>query len=162
MNLYDIQQQFRDLVRRIEEADGEITGDMEEALAINDIDWIQKAEAYCVVITESEAEAQAIATEIGRLSKMRQAKTALANRLRTMLALALKERGGSLKLPCFSLSFFETKAVDVDVAVDLSTLPKYLVREKIEPDKSAIKLALEAGKVIAGCRIATHTNLRIK
>lgn len=159
MNLYQIHQSYRDLVRRVEETDGELTPELEEALEINQTDYLDKAEAYCVIIKEAQAEARALRDEEVRLAALRHSKEALVEKLKARLLACVLERG-SIKLPAFRVYSSTSKSVEVSIPGDC--LPLNCRRVTIEPDKAAIKSFLEKGEEIPGCKLVNKTNLVIK
>lgn len=162
MNLYEIQQDYRQLASDLEHSDGELTPEMEQRLALNTEDWHNKAEAYCCVIAELEHEAVAIKNEEGRLKKLRDQKETTITRLRQKLCEALAERGGYLATNLFMLSNKTTKAVELQV--DPQELPALYQRSKltISADKDALRAALMAGTVINGVKLVTNTHVVIR
>ncbi|HFC8533079.1 TPA: siphovirus Gp157 family protein [Neisseria lactamica] len=61
----------------------------------------------------------------------------------------------------FKASFRKSKAVEI---LDEAQIPTEFMREtvKIEPDKTAIKKAIESGREVAGAKIEERRNLQIK
>lgn len=61
----------------------------------------------------------------------------------------------------FKASFRKSKAVEI---LDEAQIPAEFMREtvKIEPDKTAIKKAIESGREVAGTKIEERQNLQIK
>ena len=61
----------------------------------------------------------------------------------------------------FKASFRKSKAVEI---LDEAQIPAEFMREtvKIEPDKTAIKKAIESGREVAGAKIEERQNLQIK
>ena len=70
MKLFDIQAEYRDIANQL--SDGELTPELETALAINQKMLWQKSENYAMIIKEISADEQAISNEIDRLSKMKE------------------------------------------------------------------------------------------
>ena len=62
----------------------------------------------------------------------------------------------------YTLSLRSSEVVSVTALID--QLPAVFVREKVtkEPNKVAIKEALQAGEVIPGCELTTSTTLQIR
>jgi len=60
MNLFNIAQERLALMAEIEANDGELSPEMEEALAINQADFDEKATAYFHMIRQTEGEQSAI------------------------------------------------------------------------------------------------------
>jgi hypothetical protein len=61
------------------------------------------------------------------------------------------------------IAWGKSYTTEVECPVD-SLAPEYVrvVPEKREPDKDAIKAAINAGKLIDGCKVVKHDNVRIK
>lgn len=61
----------------------------------------------------------------------------------------------------FKASFRKSKAVEI---LDEAQIPAEFMREtvKIEPDKTAIKKAIESGREVAGAKIEERQNLQIR
>ncbi|WP_118780299.1 siphovirus Gp157 family protein [Neisseria lactamica] len=61
----------------------------------------------------------------------------------------------------FKASFLKSKAVEI---LDEAQIPAEFMREtvKIEPDKTAIRKAIESGREVAGAKIEERQNLQIK
>ncbi len=67
----------------------------------------------------------------------------------------------SRKSGSHSISFRESQAIEVE---DMESLPNYLIRETItrEPDKAAIKGAIESGETVKGAKLVTRMNIQVK
>lgn len=77
-------------------------------------------------------------------------------RARTALFHFLSEMGQkSMPLPEATLSIVAGR-VKVEGDPDVDLLPERLVRVKREPDKAAIKAALEAGEIVRGCSLSNN------
>ena len=161
-NIYTIREEFRDLMRRIDDCEGELTPELAAEIDLNESDFTAKAEAYACVIREKVADAAAIHGEIARLQALEKSCARTAARLHKTLAAAIWERGGSLSLPMFQLSAYRTASVVVNVPAQ--ELPMEFQRPKvtIEPDKVKIRAALSGGIEVPGCSLAESISLRIR
>ena len=83
--LFNIEDQYLDLMQQIEEAEGELTPELEEQLDINQKDLENKVKAYHHVIVQNKGEADTIDEEIKRLQSLKQIKTNLVDKLREKL-----------------------------------------------------------------------------
>ena len=82
-----------------------------------------------------------------------------AERLKAYLAAAL--RGEKFETPRCTIGW--RKSTAVQIAPDAEIPEEYLrVKTTVEPDKTAIKAALTAGKTIAGCTMETRNNITLK
>lgn len=113
------------------------------------------------LIKNVEGEAEMISVEEKRLSARRKAAERRADWLRQYLV-GNMEPGTNLKDARATISWRKSTAVEIEVRPE--DLPENLRRTKIihEADKAAIKINLEAGQEIPGCKIATRFNLQIK
>lgn len=80
--LYEINQDYLRLMSEIEENDGEMTPELEQALAINEADHAAKLEAYGQIIANYKAEAEACKAEAARLKTKADRATRSAERLK--------------------------------------------------------------------------------
>jgi len=160
-SLYIIKEEYLDLISQIEQAEGELTTELESALTINKSELEVKSIAYVEVIKQRESFNARIDEEIKRLQAIKKANDSLVLRLKNNLLNAVNMFGnfeaGFLKLST-------RKSKSVEVTIDTNDLPKEFKSIKVteSPDKTAIKKAIESGQEIEGCRIVENINLAIK
>ena len=160
-SLYVIKEEYLDLISQIEQAEGELTPELESALTINKAELEVKSIAYVEVIKQRESFNARIDEEIKRLQAIKKANDNLVLRLKNNLLNAVNMFGnfeaGFLKLST-------RKSKSVEVTIDTNDLPKEFKSIKVTeaPDKTAIKKAIESGQEIEGCRIVENINLAIK
>ena len=70
MNIFDIEQEYLDLMSDIDNAEGEITTELAERLKINEEDREQKITNYCGLIKSIDGNTATIKAEIERLKKL--------------------------------------------------------------------------------------------
>jgi hypothetical protein len=113
-----------------------------------------KAAALRAVVLRAETEAQMLHDEAKSLFAAAKQREAIGNRCRArmvdlLLAQELLGESPSIKGPNWSASLRRSKSVEVTNADVLP--PKFVRRrEVVEPDKGAIKAALEAGADVPG------------
>ena len=162
-SLYQITQEQAELFNQIDELDGELTPELEEALKINSENFEAKARSYIWMIKKLEADNITITDEINRLQRIEKRNDKLIDRLKESMKMALEIFGESKKIDTFTLSIKETKYTDI---FDPELVPaKYKVIEtttttKIPKDE--IKKAIESGEEVPGAKIATNKTLKIK
>ena len=160
-SLYVIKEEYLDLISQIEQAEGELTPELESALTINKSELEVKSIAYVEVIKQRESFNARIDEEIKRLQAIKKANDNLVLRLKNNLLNAVNMFGnfeaGFLKLSTRKLK-------SVEVTIDTNDLPKEFKSIKVTeaPDKTAIKKAIESGQEVKGCRIVENINLAIK
>lgn len=160
--LYQINEEYLGILAQIEENEGELTPELEQALAINEENHAAKLEAYGNIISNYKAEAEACKAEAERLkAKAERAKKA-AERLKDTIRyfLTVTDRR-KVAAGLYSFSLRDSKAVNV---TDESLLPEEFWRVKTtrEVAKTDIKAAIEAGQEVPGAEIVTNTSLTIK
>ena len=160
-SLYIIKEEYLDLISQIEQAEGELTPDLESALTINKAELEVKSIAYVEVIKQRESFNARIDEEIKRLQAIKKSNDNLILRLKNNLLNAVN-MFGNFEAGFLKLSTRKSKSVEVNI--DTNDLPKEFKSIKVTeaPDKTAIKKAIESGQEVEGCRIVENINLAIK
>jgi Pyruvate/2-oxoacid:ferredoxin oxidoreductase gamma subunit len=157
--LIEISEEYRELVAKISELDGELTPDLEKELELNKETLSKKADAYMAIIKAKDAKiayAESIKKQAEKVIKQERNQIEF---LRGMLFEAVKLHG-SFKSGLFSF----TKAVKTSISVkDLTLLPKkYIQTEKtITANMEAIKEALKEGIDVKGVEYIEKEHLVI-
>lgn len=159
--LYQINNDYYDLISQIELAEGELTPELESALEINKAELEVKSIAYVEYIKTKESFNERINEEIKRLQAIKKQNETLIDRLKTNLVSAVNLYG---TFKSGFLTFSTRKSKQVEVNIDPNDLPKEFKTVTVSetPDKNAIKKAIEQGQEVAGCRIVENINLTIK
>ena len=160
-SLYVIKEEYLDLISQIEQAEGELTSELESALTINKAELEVKSIAYVEFIKQRESFNARIDEEVKRLQAIKKANDNLVLRLKNNLLNAVN-MFGNFEAGFLKLSTRKSKSVEVNI--DTNDLPKEFKSIKVTeaPDKTAIKKAIESGQEIEGCRIVENINLAIK
>lgn len=161
-SLYQISEDLANIMSEIENNEGELTPELETALAINQDQFVSKAVDYGHAILNLEAMASAAKVEKDRLAKLQKYYDNLAQTLRERILNAMQVFGqqkvedGSMRLSTRS-----SVATQVD---DIASLPKEFKTTKIEEvaDKTAIKKAIQSGVDVPGAHLITNVSLQIK
>ena len=162
-SLYQITADQAELFNQIDELDGELTPEFEEALKINADNFEEKARGYIWHIKKLEADNVTINEELNRLERIEKRNNKMIDRLKENMKFALEIFGESQKVDTFTLSIKETKYTDI---FDQDLVPaKFKIIEtttttKIPKDE--IKKAIESGEEVPGAKIATNKTLKIK
>lgn len=160
--LYSINEEYLNILAQIEENEGELTPELEQALAINEEQHEAKLEAYGHIIANYKAEAEACKAEAERLKKKADNALKAAERLKDTIRYFLqvtdrrKAAGGT-----FTFSLRDSEAVSV---TDETAIPEewWRVKTTREVNKADIKAALKGGAAIPGVELVTNTSLTIK
>jgi len=158
-SIYEISNDYLTLMNEIEQAEGEITPEMEAQLKINEGELQSKSIAYLAVIKEREAFVTQIDEEIKRLTALKKRNNSLVDRLKENILNAVN-LFGTIETQFNKFSIRKSESVEV---LDVNELPKEykVVKVTEQADKKAIKEALKSGKQIVGCSILTNSNLKI-
>lgn len=166
MTLYEINAQIEAILDRlfseVDEETGEVKPEILEELDQMQEERVNKLEAIGCFIKNLEADAKAIKEEIDNLKKRAEAKQKKADRLREYVANnILSNDETKIETARICLSFRTSKQVSI---LDDAKIPKEYLTEKVSysPDKTAIKKAIEAGKIVEGCELIEKKNLQIK
>lgn len=163
LNLYQIENEYRSIAQRLMDADGELTPDLEESLAINKEQLQMKSQGYAMVIKETEYEIQIIEGEIKRLLDLQEKRNALVSKLKERITDAMDLYDISeIVTPLIKISFRKSESVEID---NLDLIPneyKVIPEAKARADKKAIKDAIKNGIDIQGAYIQQNKSLQIK
>ena len=157
--MYSITEEHQRMMFEIEQAEGELTPEMEEALRINEGQLQSKSIAYLSVIRSKEAFNMTIDDEIKRLQRLKKQTGNLITRLKETLLGAVRTFG-AFETELHKFGTRKSTVVEVD---DVKLLPVKLRVIKISEsaDKVAIKSLLKNDEEIDGCRLVEKTNLKI-
>lgn len=120
-NIYNIQQDLLALFGAIEDNEGDLTPELEEALAIKQEEFKDKIKSYSNVIKMLNTDIDAIKDEKDRLSELQKSKEKTIERLKKVMVEAIDEFGDSTKTGgkfidygTGKVSIKNTEAIDVD------------------------------------------------
>ena len=162
LTLYGITNEMQQLLRLIEENEGEMTPEIENALAISDDNFAAKSEDYGHAILNLKAMAAAAKAEKDRLTTLQRFYENTYNRLDSALKTAMVATGhDKVETPTMRLSLRHSTATEVD---DLDQLPAEYKTTKVEvvADKTAIKKAIQSGEDVPGAHLVENVSLQIK
>ena len=159
--LYNINNDYLELISQVEEAEGVLTPELEQALTINKSELEVKSIAYIEVIKQRESLNERIDSEIKRLQALKKSNDTLVSKLKNNLLNAVN-LFGNYEAGFIKLSTRKSKQVVIDY--DVNDLPKQykVVKVTETADKVAIKKAIESGETVYGCRLVENVNLSIK
>jgi hypothetical protein len=146
-NLFNLSEEYIQLMYAIEEAEGELTPELEYLLEVNQQEVEQKLKAYHYIIKQLEGEQKVLDDEIDRLKLKKQTKENAIKRLKdsTLVALQLfgvKTDKGNYKLKYDNLSIWSVGTESVNV-IDENAVPDTFKTVSIKT-----KLSLNALKII--------------
>ena len=160
--LYGITAELNGILAQLEELGGEITPEIEQALAINEEQFAAKAEDYGHAILNLKGMAAAAKAEKERLAGLQKFYENAQKRLTDALSTAMQVFGhDKVENATMRLSLRHTTATEVD---DLDRLPAEFKTTKVEvvADKTAIKKAIQSGEAVPGAHLVENVSLQIK
>jgi len=160
MNLFNIKQEYINLVNSIIDNNGELSPELSQALAINETELKEKAINYGYVIRSFEYENDIIDAEIKRLKALKEQKEKAIQKLKDAVSDAMNLYGiEKVESPALKLSFRKSESVEISENLD-----KRFMIEKVtlQPDKVAIKEAIKKGEQVEGAVLVINQNLQIK
>lgn len=160
--LYGITAELNGILAQLEELGGEITPELEQALAINEEQFVAKAEDYGHAILNLKGMATAAKAEKERLAGLQKFYENAQKRLTDALSTAMQVFGHEkVENATMRLSLRHSTATEVD---DLDQLPAEFKTTKVEvvADKTAIKKAIQQGEDVPGAHLVENVSLQIK
>jgi hypothetical protein len=181
-SMYQIRGEHLGLLKLIEEADGELTPDIEQALALTAEEFEEKAISYGYVVKMHEDAEDVLDKEIKRLQVLKAKAGKRAETFKNRLDEAMRQFGfEKIQTETLTLSYRKSKPVELaDVFEDqflsnvtIEIKPKEGAPAEISDlieffdvkatvSKTRIGDALKSGATIEGAKIAEKKNLQIK
>ena len=161
-SLLDITEDLQALDDLLAEADGDMTGiegTVDAWLAELEQDLKGKVDNYAALITAMDARSEVRKAEADRLYHRAKVDTNNARFLRERLKCALEDRGISkLETARYKVGVSKVGGAAPVTIVDQSALPAGFVRvtEVRQPDKDAIRKALESGAQVPGATLGAR------
>ena len=153
MTLYEIDQQLMDC---IDLETGEIID--AEKLGALQMERDEKIENVALWIKDLKAEIDALKAEKQAFADRQKSAERTLESLNRWLTSALA--GEKFKTTKVAVSFRKTKSVQIDNVLDLDE--NFLRYKDPEPDKKAIKEAIEAGQTVKGAQLVENTSISVK
>ena len=160
--LYQIEQEYLNIVQSIIDAGGEITEEQETALSISKEQLQNKGVCYGFIVKELEGNIDLIDLEIKRLNALKKPLVNSIDRLKNNLSQAMQMfEVTELKTPLLKINFRKSESVEIE---DLALLDSNFIKTTITKaaDKIAIKEAIKQGENVQGAVLVTNQNLQIK
>ena len=160
LSLYNITEEQIALMNAIEEAEGELTPELEAQLAINEDNFIAKSNDYTKMIQYYKGFAEQAKAEKMRVAALQQQAERNVERMTNMLVTAMQAFGrDKVTTDTAILSLRHSQALIVD---DEAAIPNEFKTFEVKVDKTGIKTAIKAGNAINGAHIQENVSLQIK
>ena len=157
-NLFNIDAELYEVYNEIENNGGEMTPELEATLEITEAERLTKGEGYVYVIKQLRSQSDMIKSEIKRLQELAKRYENSAQILADTLLQSVVAHG-QIKTALVTISSRKSKSVSI---TDESLLGAEFMRIKTEPNKTAIKEAIEAGQEVQGALIVENYSLNIR
>lgn len=161
-SLFKIEQEYLSIAQQLIDNGGEVTEELQAAIAINEADLQTKSTNYSFVIKQMEGDVEIIDKEMARLTKLKKARNNSIERLESAIKQAMEfYQIEEIKTPLIKINFRKSKQVIVNDAKLLDT--KYIKITTSESiDKVKIKEDIEAGLPVTGAVLQENKNIQIK
>jgi Gp157 protein len=161
-SLYNIRIDHLSILQEIEEMDGELTPELETALALTQDELQDKAISYGFVIKHFDNDIDIIEAEMKRLYSLKEKAQRRKEMFKTRLSEALQQFGvEKITTPLLKLSFRKSESVEI---TDGENIPDEYLDTKIVTtiSKTRIKEAIKEGQIVKGAELVVKQNLQIK
>lgn len=160
MSLYAITSEHRALCEMLEASGGEITPEIEEALALNAETFVTKADGYCEVIAKYNGLAKMAGERIKQLQVVKRIAENAERRMKERLMLAMTE----YELPkvesgVHTMVLRTTKAVEI---LDEARIPNKYIKVETSVDKAQLRADMLEGAEVEGAKIVENKSLMIR
>lgn len=159
-SLYTIAEDQRLINAMLEENGGELTPEIEEAMQITEENFLDKAEAYGATISEYDAQAEACAAEIKRLTAYKRTCENVSKRMKERMADAMQAFSrDKVTAGTFRFSFRNSTAVRIE---NEDIIPEEFFKTERTLNKRDLMDALKAGEYIAGAMLETRKSIQMR
>jgi len=161
-SLFSISAEMQNIINELMETGGELTPEIENALAITQDQLQTKSISYAVVIRAMEYQNATIDAEIKRLQDHKRTRSNTIERLKNSLSTAMQVfEMDVIEDATTKINFRKSQTLEI---IDEAKVPKkyktQVVTTKI--DKNAIKNDIKNGDMVKGVELITNQNLQIK
>ena len=160
ITLFDISHEDLRICEMLEETGGELTPEIEEALAINEANLLTKVDGYCEIIAKYKAMQEAAANRIKQLQAMKKTAENIEKHIKEHLAYGMGMMGrDKIEVGTHKVSFRSSTAVNI---TNEAHIPSYYIKVETSVDKVSLKRDLAAGMVIEGAELVTNKSIQIR
>jgi hypothetical protein len=162
LSLYEINSEFLELYQRIEAGEGEITPELEAALALNETNLIQKATGYFDFMRHLKLTANQGKILISEMENKIKSIEKTYEKCESAILDAMQLTGRTELGDDFH-RFKIRKSESVTVYDEVAVPEQYKITKVTQTvSKTLVKDAIKAGVEVTGARIDTNANLQLK
>ena len=159
-SLYHITSEQLRINELLEESGGELTPEIEEALAINETNFLAKSEGYIESIAYFKAKAEAAKVRIEEMQRIKRISENAEKRLKERMQWAMETLGrDKMEVGLHIISLRRTLAVNI---ISEAAVPNEYVKVETSIDKVKLKEALKTGAIIPGAELKYNQSIQIR
>ena len=160
ITLYHITSEQLRINELLEESGGELTPEIEEALVLNEHNFVTKSEGYIQTIAKYQALVDAADNIIKEAQRKKRVFDNISKRLKERLQDAMIIMGRDrVEVGIHTLSLRNSVAVNI---TEESKIPNEFIKVETSVDKMKVKEALKRGELIPGAELQTNQSLQIR
>ena len=160
MTLYRITSEQLRINELLEESGGELTAEIEEALMLNEENFIAKSEGYIEAIAYFKARQEAAKVRIEEMQRIKKTAENAEKRLKERMQLAMEIMGrDKVEVGLHKLSLRNTQVVNI---ICESAVPNEFVKVETSIDKAKLKERLKTGEIIPGAELRYNQSIQIR
>jgi hypothetical protein len=159
-SLYTITTEQLRINELLEELEGELTPEIEEALIINEDNFLTKSEGYIERIAYFKARAEAAKVRIEEYQRIKRIAENAEKRLKERMQWAMEVLGrDKVEVGLHKMSLRSSQAVNI---TNEARIPNQYIKVETKIDKESLKRDLKAGLVIEGAELITNKSIQIR
>lgn len=160
ISLYELTSEHRLICDAIEEAGGEITPEIEAMLAINEENFLTKAEGYAEIIAKYAILAENAKTRKAQCERVQKIAENAVKRMKERILGAMQEYNLQ-KVECglHKFSLRTSKAVEI---TDEAKIPNDYIKVSTSVDKKKLRDDLMAGVAVEGAELKENTTIQMR
>jgi hypothetical protein len=160
-NIFQIQRQYLEIMQQIEEAEGEITPQIDEALRFTELQMQEAAINIGMVVKSLDYRLEVLNEEIQRLTNLKEKTEKSKALLKNRLSQSMQQFGiEKVESPTLTISFRKSEAVEILSEQQIPAVYFDIPAPRVS--KARIREALKAGHEVPGAELAARKNLQIK
>ena len=160
LSLYELTSEHRLICEAIEEAGGEITPEIEAMLAINEENFLTKAEGYAEIFAKYTQMAENAKARKAQLDTVQKIAENAVKRMKERIAQAMEEYNlPKVEVGLHKISFRTRHAVEI---IDEVAIPNQYKKVAVSVDKKALREDLMAGILVEGAELKENKSLQIR
>ena len=159
-SLYNITTEQLRINELLEELEGELTPEIEEALIINEDNFLAKSEGYIESIAYFKARAEAAKVRIEEYQRIKRIAENAEKRLKERMQWAMEVLGrDKVEVGLHKMSLRSSQAVNI---TNEARIPNQYIKVETRIDKESLKRDLKAGLSIEGAELVTNKSIQIR